>query len=265
MRIYIPTRARWSKQITYGELTPALRAKTTFVVDHDQIPLPHQQDKYKVQGTEILAVPLTVKGIAATRQHIMEVCPEPYLVMLDDDLTLHTRNAERKIVKATDSEVDAMFAQMEQWLEAGFAHCSITPRFLNWQDTEPYKDVTRMMHVLAYNVPKVQAAGASFTAGVPESFSMDDFHMTLQLFRAGLPNRVDLAHCTSPSASNSTGGASTWRSLASHNASAQRLADIHGPYVKVKRKQDWKGMASGERLDVVVQWQKAYASAGKEL
>lgn len=265
MKIYIPTRARWGSQITYGELTPALRTRTTLVCDLEQRPPAYMYEKLAMQGSEIKIVPETVKGIAATRQYILDNCLEPHLVMLDDDLRFFTRNAERKIVKAPPADIDAMFGLLEAWLQQGYAHASITPRFLNWQDTEPYKDTTRMMHVLAYNVPMVRAAGASFIEGVPEDFSMDDFHMTLQLFRAGLANRVDLAHCTSPSPSNSAGGASTWRSLASHNASAQRLADLHAPYVRVKRKQDWQGMASGERLDVVVQWQRAYADAEKKL
>lgn len=262
MKIYIPTRARWQNQITYSELTPRLRASTVLVTDLDQTLAAEQA---RAKGIEVMFVPEGVKGIAATRQHIMDSCPEPNLVMLDDDLRFFSRNAERKIVKATPDDVDAMFGLLASWLEQGWGHASITPRFLNWQDTEPHKDVTRMMHVLAYNVPRVRAAGASFTAGVPDSFSMDDFHMTLQLFKAGVANRVDLAHCTSPSPSNSAGGASTWRSLASHNASAERLAELHAPYVKVKRKQDWQGMASGERLDVVVQWQRAYADAEKKL
>jgi len=33
---------------------------------------------------------------------------------------------------------------------------------------------------------------------------------------------------------------------------------LHPKHVKVKVKQDWKGMEKGERKDVIVQWQRAF-------
>jgi hypothetical protein len=248
MKIYIPTRGRWNKQITHNALTPKLKEQTVLVTDKDQEPPPNLPVEF---------VPETVKGIAATRQYIVENCPERYMVMLDDDLRLATRDYEGKILPASPEEVDAMFARLENWLQAGFAHCSSSPRFINWDEKiDEYKDCTRMMHVLAYDVEKLRKLGASFTKDVDETFSMDDFHMTLQLLRLGHTNRVDLLHRTNPSASNSNGGASTWRTLASHNRSARRLAELHGSVVAVRVKHGWQGM-EGERLDVVVQWRKA--------
>lgn len=254
MIIYIPTRGRLTRQTTFNALPPSLQAQAIFVVDSGK-GVGYAGRYPTAKG--VMELPSGLKGIAFIRQYIMEHCDEQRLVMLDDDLTLFVKNEERKIVGATPIQVEDMFKELEHWLHSGFAHAGITPRFLNWQDTADYKDATRMMHVLAYDRYAVNAAGARFTAGVDSTFSMDDFHMTLQLLRAGCPNRVSLSNCTSPSASNSTGGASEWRTTATHNASAERLAELHPGFVKVKVKQDWKGMGGGERKDVTVQWQKA--------
>lgn len=253
MHIYIPTRGRPHKQTTLYALPTALRAHTTLVVH------PNELAEYRLCHPTQRVVPLAsdVIGIAATRQWIMEQHQGEYLCMLDDDLKFFVKTVpERKIVAAAPTQIEAMFAQLAEWLQAGIAHCGITPRSLNWQHPGPFMTNTRMMHVLAYNVPVVLRAGCSFTHGVPSTFSMDDFHMTLQLFAVGYGNRVDVDNCTSPSASNSAGGASLWRTLQTQNASAERLAELHPGFVNVKIKQRWQGM-DGDRKDVIIQWQKA--------
>jgi len=257
MIIYIPTRGRVNRQTTLNDLTPELQQRTILVVDAGQ----GATHKLRWGSTvrDVWEVPPKFQGIAYIRHFIMENSPDPLLCMLDDDLRLNTKDKNWQIILSKPDQVNAMFAQLETWLlEDGLAHVSLTPRFLNWQFHQPFREVTRMMHVLAYNTQIVKKAGASFIKNVGNTFSMDDFHMTLQLFEAGLKNRVDLINCTSPSVSNSTGGASTWRTTQSHNASADLLAMLHPKHVKVKVKQDWKGMEKGERKDVIVQWQRAF-------
>lgn len=264
MQIYIPTRTRWNNQRTWNELTPELKSRCHLVTDPDQadkIPS-YARQKYEREGTKIIVLPEGHKGIAAVRQWIMDNAEDRYIVMLDDDMTLHVKNEHGKIVKAQPADVDGMFEWLEDKVSGvqgrRFVHAGITPRFLNWNCSDTFKVNTRMMHVLAYDREAVAEAGCRFTKNVPESFSMDDFHMTLQLLRAGLQNIVNVHYCTNPSASNAEGGASTWRTTESHNASAEALKANHPDFVTVKIKQDWKGMGSGQRKDVTVQWQKAF-------
>jgi hypothetical protein len=115
----------------------------------------------------------------------------------------------------------------------------------------------RMMYCLAYNVPVVFANKASFILGPESWWCMEDFHMTLQLMKAGFNNRVSLEWRCTMGTSNATGGCSTWRTLERHNASALRLKELHSEYVKVVEKPAWEGMEGATRQDVVISWRNA--------
>lgn len=255
MKIYIPTRGRASRQITYHALPPELRERTTLVV------YPEEEEAYRKSEPTARILVRPVRGIPRTRQFILEQGGK--LCMLDDDLSFANReNEKRAQINATSEQTLAMFARLEHWLDEGFTHCGITVRFLNWQH-QGFLQNTRMMHCLAYNADEVLRAGCSFTAGITDDkFSMEDFHMTLQLLRAGHSNRVDVDNCVSPSPSNAAGGWSDIRTQETQNASAERLAALHPDFVRVKVKPAWRGMGT-ERKDVTIQWQKAYKSSQK--
>ena len=256
MKIYIPTRGRANMQKTLSNLPAELQKLTYLVVDHGA------RDEYRATHKNVIELPKSVTGIASIRQYIMENATDRYITMLDDDLRFQKTQKDWRIMDATPNEILAAFRQMSQWLKEGYAHCSLCPRFIYYDKKDFFVKDFRMMHVLAYDVKTVLKAKCSFTKGVPKDFSMDDFHMTLQLLRSGHGNIVSLLHRTSPAVSNSRGGASEWRTLASHNRSANLLAAIHAPFAKTKTKHGWQGM-DGERQDVIVQWKKA-AKAGNQ-
>lgn len=259
MIIFIPTRSRERQQITLGQLPRALKQQTILVTDHGKAK--GLRLWYERSVKDIWELPPEVKGIAAVRAYIMTQSPEPQLCMLDDDLRFQWRRPDLRRTKATEEEILRGFALLREWLQEGLTHCSISHRAINWDCAEPWLENTRMMHVLAYNRDAVRAAGCAFNAEVGANFSMDDFHMTLQLLRKGHKNRVSLEFVSSPSTSNAAGGASDWRTLESHNASARRLQELHGPeLVRVKQKHGWHGM-EGDRYDVIVRWRKAFGHA----
>lgn len=253
MEIYIPTRGRSHLQRSYDNLPPSLQAITKLVVDANE------EKDYKERFDNVVALPKKVKGIASIRQHILENATDKHVIMLDDDLVFQIKRGD-KILRSSNAEINRAFKLMEKWLNIGFAHTSMAIRSIAHTKDIQYMDNTRMMHVLCYDVEKVLGAGCSFTKGVTKDFSMDDFHMTLQLLRKGFPNRVSYNYATSPSVSNSKGGASLWRTLESHNKSAMQLKKSHGDFVAVKEKCNWQGM-DGTRYDVIVQWKKAFNSS----
>lgn len=258
-RIYIPTRGRAGMQKTLSGLPKKLAADAVLVVDKKDA------KAYEVAhpDNELMVLPPRMKGIAFIRQYIMEYAEEDYICMLDDDLYFGAKKPDGRILKTTQKENMKGFQLLDKWLKGKILHCSLIPRFLWWNQPYEiaYRENTRMMHVLAYNRPAVLETGCSFIKGVTSKFSMDDFHMTLQLIAKGHKNRVSLRYCTSPSQSNSKGGASEWRTLESHNYSAKQLHKIHGDCVKVKEKHGWEGM-EGTRLDVDINWRKAAEQAG---
>ena len=267
MKIYIPTRGRIHNQVTLGQLKQAVGNKITLVTAADQ----HKALKEANPGVDIEVLPKGVKGMPFIRQHILENSVDRYFCMIDDDLKFCTFDGvndagNRKMSAAEPKQLVKMFETLENWLRSGVAHCGITPRFLNWNRTEPYIQSTRMLHLLAYDKLTVTAKGCRFDKNVKDyRFSMEDFHMTLQLLRAGHPNRVSLDYCSDPAASNTEGGVSEFRTLTTQEANARFLAAQHPGFVKVKEKstKSWKGLAEEApvRYDVAVQWQKAFKSS----
>lgn len=257
-RIYIPTKGRPTLQKTYTNLTNDLKEITYLVIDKEDF---NPYVEAGIPEGNLLVVPKKIKGIASTRQEIIKNAYKldiDNICMLDDDITFQ-RRVKGKIVNSTNSQVNSAFKQIVSWLDSGYVHCGIAIRSMDYDNPSNSKVVSRMMHVLGYSPSFIIENGCSFLKGVTKDFSMDDFHMTLQLLRKGEKNIVSLINRISPSASNSKGGASLWRTLESHNKSAMQLKKNHPEFVTVKEKHGWQGM-EGKRLDVIIQWKKAYES-----
>lgn len=263
MDLYIPTRGRTDLQRTLQNLTPKLRKKATLVIDDGD----HEKEHYtlsKMMHCGVWVLPKRIRGIAAIRQHIMDESGSKKLVMLDDDLRFQFKRRDGTgIFASTPQQTEDTFEWLEKQLK-DVAHAGIVPRSIYYDRQNEFVEAFRMMHVLAYDVKRVKAAGAKFTHKVDSTrFTMDDFHLTLQLIEAGEKNRVSLRYNSNPSSSNSRGGASLWRTLESHNYSARTLGHLHR-HVKVVPKHQWQGM-DGTRYDVVIYWQKIAKAAGINL
>lgn len=258
LKVFIPTKGRAVLQRTYEGLPPEVKKNTMLVIDKNDV---DGYIKAHIPEEAILTVPKSIKGICPTRQFIMEYCYSnhiDFMCMLDDDITFQKRNLKGKILNATSGQVLRAFENLLNNLTE-YVHAGIATRSMDYDNPKHFKVNGRMMHVLGYCIPKVFELECYFTKDVAKNFSMDDFHMTLQLLEKGASNIIDLNNRISPSSSNSKGGASLWRTLESHNSSAKQLERNHPKFVKVKVKHGWQGM-EGERLDVIVQWKKAYES-----
>ncbi len=261
LTIYIPTRSRAHLQRTLSRLPPELQKITRLVVDNGCV---SEYARWSDTGCGFVETPKKVKGIAPIRQYIVENSRTRYLIMLDDDLFFQKKRPDGRITNSTEKEVRDCFQTVYGWLKKdGFAHVGVWPRALGFHYTEPFFDNKRMMHFLGYDTKQVAKSRASFTKGIkdPQTYSMDDFHMTLQLIESGHANRVSLLYRTSPSPSNSKGGASTWRNLETQNKSALEMKRLHKDFVTVKEKTQWLGM-EGTRLDVVINWRRAAKAGG---
>jgi hypothetical protein len=257
IRIYIPTLGRVDKQVALKFIPPALRGDVCLVA-------PSSETKALLKhGVYVLAC--NVKGIAAKRDWILkhaEKMGERKIVMIDDDVGIQRRRKDGRILGISDEE----YVQAIEWLARqldAVAHCGFTHRASAWAAEGTEVVGTRMMNILAYDVGRVLDGGFSFTKGLPKDRPvMEDFHMTLQLLRAGLPNVVSLEWRASPGPSNAAGGCATWRNSKVVEASARALAKFHAPFVKLREKKAWDGMGRTQ-VDVQVQWKKALASANK--
>lgn len=266
MEIFVHSagRATVGQQVTIRELSPALRARTSLVVQKAQAKeyLPVAQEL----GVGLVVLPPRIQTLSPTRQWILDNA-RGKVVMTDDDLFFAVRLQKVKFrvfnsltpAQARRYNVDDMFKWVESLLDT-YAHVGILDRSgANRVTEEPYVEVKRMMRFLAYDAPRVRAVGARFDRLVTKQ----DFDMTLQLLRAGLPNAVITTYVQDQrGGSNTKGGCSAYRTEAVNTEAAHALAALHPGYVKVVEKTTKTGWFDktqpGTRIDVQIAWKKAW-------
>lgn len=254
MKIYIPTYGRADRQYTYEHLPQSLQKRTTLVVQH------RERDLYK-QFPNVHVLPKSIETVAPTRQHIMKkahAAGEKKVVMLDDDLRFDWRRLDDggKFLGATDAQVEELFEAIEESLN-DYAHVGVLSREGGNREPNATKECTRMMRVLAYHVPTFTAEKIKFDR-LP---LQEDFDVTLQLLRKGHPNLVLCQWVNGQGTSGAKGGCSHFRTMEMHNENVLKLAKLHAPFVKVVEKETKGAWGGGKRLDVIVQWKKAFESS----
>lgn len=262
MKIYIPTYGR-SERIqssTFHKLPKALQKKTHLVVQA------REKDKYS--GYPIIILPDNIRTVALTRQWIMDnhdIATAKYLVMLDDDLRFDLRRKDdrTKFVPSKEQDILELFKTLKKALST-YIHAGILSREGgNRKCTDLVAH--RMCRVLAYNVLKFRTSGAKFNRPLKqaphEKFTMEDFDVTLQLLRAGHANIVLTDWVHGQGSSNIKGGCSEYRTLDVQAQSAKALSQLHPDFVKVVEKTTKTAWGGATRLDVIVQWKKAYESS----
>lgn len=255
MRIFIPTYGRSDKQHTFWHLPHKLKEKVTFVVQHRERHL-----YYTFPPGQVYVLPKSITTITPTRQHILKNIMKGggKFVMLDDDLRFDKRRMDEagKFYVATDKEVLTLFSTIEKKL-GKYAHVGVLAREGGNRAVESVRECTRMMRVLAYDATVLNEEKIKFDR-LP---LQEDFDVTLQLLRKGYKNLVLCEWVNGQGTSNAKGGCSSFRTIEMHNDNVKKLAALHHPFVKVVGKQT-KGAWNGQpRLDVMVQWKKAYQSS----
>lgn len=259
MDLYIPSTGRAALQTTVFVLPAYWQRVTTLVV------YAHELDFYRAavpKGVAVVAVPPRVKRIGMKRQWILDTCKTSRLCMLDDDLEFYVRRTDEPdhFLGATDANIGDMLATIEQTLSPEVPHAGVCPREGgNRMLADGY--CMRMCRVLGYHVPVVRSTEARFDRNPP----MEDFDMTLQLLRAGHPNKVLHGWAQGQKGSNTVGGCSGYRTLEVQAKAANNLARLHKGFVKVVQKTTKTAWGGATRTDVVVQWKRAFLSSGKEL
>lgn len=264
MRIYIPTTGRINKQLTVDRLTPALCKKyevTLVTTSKEGMDL-----DLATQGKEVMVVTCPAKGIADTRQWILdyhrEMGNDPVVLMLDDDLPTWRQRSkevnskgETPYTKATTKEIERGLDKFAKLMQK-FAHGSIG-HALFCQVSPELKYNSRMLRALAYNVELIPK-NIRFRLQV-----MEDFDMELQLLTAGFPSLTYNGIVQDQHENNAPGGCSGYRTNEVQAAAAHRLKKLWPDFVTVVTrapKREWIGM--GERTDVRVNWAKAAKAGG---
>lgn len=257
MRIFIPTLNRGpERQFTIRELGSKLVRKYNVTVVCPK----RELNDFGAVGGDYDVWDSPAKGIAATRQWILDNSPDPHVLMLDDDLSswswreeINTRGGDSYVQyrKATDAQRAQGLAEVAKLLKR-HGHGSIGHRlFANNRAGLDFN--TRQLRALAYDRDLLKREGIKFRVPV-----MEDFDVQLQLLKRGYECFQYNWLVQEQRGSNEDGGCSTYRTDEVQRKAAEQLAKLHPECVSVVTKeQKGNGTMWGTRTDVKVSWRKA--------
>lgn len=244
MLIFIPTLGRSERQITYSYLPDKWKDKTKFVI-------PWEENSFADLPT--VKTPPEVKGIAATRQHIMELpqARNNKVFMMDDDLHFHHR-IEKKLVKSTEEEVGQALDMMDNWLDevpcVGF-----TSRFGNNWITEDYVECHRPCMAYGLDEHTLRTNNIKFN----DLDVCEDYHVFLSVLKLGMKNRMTAKYTVSSPSVNKNGGCAEYRTKDMVESSMKKFIELHSPYAKYRETEsDTQGFEIGKELRI--SWRKCY-------
>jgi len=255
MDIVIPSTKRADRQDSVKQLTAAGIPVSVVVPNGEYLEYVRHLGRNPL--VTILETPVAIKGIADTRQYILDnVGVSDIVAMVDDDLVFSKRRTDdpTKLTTIRPTELvnafDELRNMLTQYPHVGFASREGANRItteLAWN--------TRILRVLGYNRKVLKRLNVSFG----RVKVMEDFDVALQLLRQGCPNVILNSYAHNQKGSGAVGGCSTYRTLQVQAQAAHDLAALHPEYVSVVQKFTKTAWGGGTRTDVKIQWKKAYA------
>ena len=202
------------------------------------------------------------KGLSPIRHWLMNHYAKagaPCVIVADDDTTFWIRinrddPTDWHCRRATPDETTEMLEDLAKMTGADTPMVGVSLKQGNNRYSTPVAYNQRMCGVWTVHVPTYHALKLCF-ADVP---SMQDFWMMLSFLTLGKRTAQICDRMHNPSTSGSAGGCSVYRTNDTQRISVGRLVARFGPFVKPKVKATKTGWFGGERLDVTVQWKKAY-------
>ncbi len=248
MQILIPTYGRKYRQTTWESLPPSIQKITKFVVQGSEF------DEYWARTDyPVVVLPEWIKTVGPTRQWIIENFIGKVLI-LDDDLVFGTRRKDEpnKFLASTPMDIEFMVAAIEKKLNE-VPVVGVCPREGGNRKTNPTDTNTRIIRVTGLDTRVLHQHDVRYDR-IPV---MEDFDMLLQMLKLGYENVClnDWVH--NQGGSGSKGGCSTYRTPQIQTEAANKLHELHKPFVTVVKKTTKTAWGGGERTDVVVQWKKA--------
>jgi hypothetical protein len=249
-----------NKQDTWNNISrvPELKAITFLVCP------PEEAEAHRAAGRNVIERP--VNGIANVRRWIVELAQSEgteTVIMLDDDLAFFYRRSPDayNLRQATDDDLVKIFRRLDEIVTRdGYVHAGLSPRQMNnahFPATE--REVMRMNAVHCVNARRLKELGVNYRDD-PRIAVMEEYEMTLRLFKMGYPNRVIVqAAWDQCGVSGAPGGCALFRTSAVQTEGAHLLAELHPDVVTVvikTPKNAGEGMAN--RTDVRIQWKKAF-------
>lgn len=250
--IYIPTRGRVNRQITWDNFPPEVQKHTTLICPIDELSI-HREKGRNAQFC-------STEGISNKLQWLQQLAiskGQDKIVCVHDDIWVNKRilNGDSyRILKANSEQVIELFTKIEEKLDI---YLSVGIRNRNHaQDLDiPEGEEAQRQVILHGTKPQeIRKLGIVYN----DVQLMEDFHATLSLLERGFPNYIINEWCYNETPPGTPGGCAIYRDAEFQRKAALRLHELHPQFVKVVKKPTRWGI--GESLDVVVAWKKAYES-----
>lgn len=258
MKIFIPTRGRLDRQITYDRLSPEMRAVTWLVAPPDEV------EGHERARRQVIARP--VSGIANVRQWIVENCGQSVVIMLDDDLTFYTwqREDKHQLARCTDAQVSKLINDLHAVVDQNnSAHTGVAYRQNNnntWPKEFLFNHRMNAVHVLSSTILEHH----DLKYNDSELPLMEEYHLTLRLFELGYGN-VIFNRTVWNQTSAFHGGMTGLRNEELQAHASNTLASLHPDFVTVVKKEPKVGWADlRERTDVRIQWKEAFKAGVRQ-
>lgn len=258
MKIYIPSYKRSSGAGTARFIPEEWRDRTYFVV------VPEEEELYRRKSPGIGVLVCPEKGIANTREWILWNADDDKILMMDDDLRFDVRRMDEptKFYKTEELDRSLMLDEVDELLDS-YAHGAIAHREGANRDARPFKEGGRMLRALAYRTDILKKHDIHFN----RIRYMEDFDVALQMYQLGYQSGIVNSYCQGQAASSAEGGCGAeGRGPEQQEEAAFGLWELHPDFVTVVTKPPIKSGWWGdrERVDVRVEWAKAFKSAGVE-
>ena len=253
LTIYIPTRGRVTDQRTWAALPESVRLITFLVADEDD-----------AESLDMLGYPVLthqLDNIGAIRQWIIDQHDVdergPHLLFLDDDLRFFYRSTEdtTKVIPLEPGSpgMEQMFVEYHRMLD----HCSlagIAPRHMSNRYDDPYLFNHRVYKTWGINVEvfrELQLQADRVTVG-------EDYDVFLQFLTHGRRMALLNTFISDDVKVQADGGCATYRTNEVSTESSLKVKGFFPEFVKLVERPPWPGSPGDVRLEMQVQWKKAY-------
>jgi hypothetical protein len=239
LMFYIPTRGRVDNQLTLRSLPKEWRERTTLVCPQSEVKA-HTKNWPDLESIWAFDDVLYKK-----RAFIFRTTQFNKIMMLDDDLTFHLRIGKKLVTPPPDHRLYGQrFRRVEKLLDK-YRHGGISIRFMNNAVPEEYKENSKALHTLGYDVGTV--LGYCELGRIKYAH---DYDYTLQLLRAGFENFIYYDMATNEPRGQGAPGGLSYKKEKEGLACLHKLAKLHPGIVDVKIKDDG-------RAAMTVRWKKA--------
>lgn len=220
MRIFIPTRGRVDEQIT----------REKWHLDDVQFPVTYvvpECEKHLWGGEDIQVVPDHFR-IAEIRQAILEQATrsDPYIAVLDDDLTLSRRTGNgASVLKCTIDDARQGFNRWLGFLKNGYVFGGISSSsFNNLKPDSELEECERTNCCVFMDGWELKRQGITYLPGALPLLT--DVHFQISVIKLGFKTFCDYQYCFG-SRKNSTGGCFRFRTPEMIEQCERRLLELH--------------------------------------